>query len=39
MMQFIFKASGLLVLMLYDKLVDKLLVISAIAYQLVRDVC
>ena len=49
LMQFIFKASCLLVLMLYDKqilslvtksqLIDRLLVISAIAYQLVRDVC
>ena len=49
LMQFIFKASFLLVLMLYDmqilslvtesQLVDRLLVISAIAYQLVRDIC
>ena len=49
MMWFIFKASHLLVLMLHDKkiislvtesqLVDRLLVISAIAYYLVRDVC
>ena len=49
MMWFIFKASHLLLLMLHDKqiislvtesqLVDRLLVISAIAYYLVRDVC
>ena len=49
MMQFIFKASRLLVLMLHDKqiislvtesqLVDRLLVISATTYYLVREVC